>query len=447
MFDTIAAISSGVINQPISIIRLSGSNAFDIIKQIFSNKVGKHREIVLGYIFKEKQIIDEVLVTSFVGPDSFTGEDMIEVYAHGGVVNTNRILQLLLSHGARQANRGEFSLRAVLNQKMDLIKAEAIHDLIFASTEEQANLSIKKFDGQTSRLINTLKTNLLKLIATCEVNIDYPEYDDIETLTNENLKPRITTMIKELEKIIESSKSSRFIFEGLKIAIVGEPNSGKSSLLNALLNEEKAIVSSKSGTTRDVVEGKIQIGQVLINVKDTAGIHLTDDEIEKQGIKKAFHEIDQADLIIHLIDGKKYEDKHAKISIIKIDNLIKQKIKHQIYLQVINKVDLVNNRDNNHIYVSAKNNDINHLKTTLMEIFPKINLNNEYMINNVRQLALIDETKIHLQNAYEGLKKGYTPDTIIVDLQAGWTSLANILGKANNETLLDEMFHSFCLGK
>ncbi len=441
MFDTIAAISSGLINQPISIIRLSGSDAFIIVRKIFSKEFKEHGKIVLGYILKDNQKIDEVLITPFFGPHSFTGEDMVEIYAHGGIVNTKRILKLLLTNGARNANRGEFSLRAVLNKKMDLIKAEAIHDLIFASTEEQADLSIKKFDGQTSELINRLKNNLLQLIATCEVNIDYPEYDDIETLTNDNLKPKIKLMLDEINKIIESSKSSRFVFEGLRVAIVGAPNSGKSSLLNALLNEDKAIISPTAGTTRDVVEGKLQIGQILLNLKDTAGIHITTDEIENQGINKAFNEIKHADLILHIIDGSQNQINQMQ------NNLIIKNITSQVYLQIINKADLIVNKDENQIYISAKNNDLSNLIKALNNAFPKINLDNKYIINNVRQLALIDETKIHLEKSLEGLSQHHTPDTIIIDLQAAWTSLANILGTANNETLLDEMFHTFCLGK
>lgn len=442
MFDTIVAISSGLINQPISIIRLSGPDVLKIVKNLFNKPINEINKMILGFIIDQKQLIDEVLLTYFKAPHSFTGEDMIEIYAHGGIVNTQRILKLLLANGARHAERGEFSLRAVINQKIDLIKAEAIHDLIFAQTEDQANLSIKKFDKQTTKLITQLKNKLLNLIAVCETNIDYPEYDDIEVLTQESLVPIINDVLNEIDLIIESSKSSQFIFEGVNVAIIGKPNSGKSSLLNALLNQEKAIVSATAGTTRDVVEGKLQIGQVLLNLKDTAGIHQTNDEIEKQGIARSIETIQKADLIIHLFDAQdeiKSDDQ--------INHLLQKLTSRQIYLPVINKVDLLTQTDQDQIYISALHNQLEPLIKVLNKTFPKINTNNDHIITNTRQLSLILKAKKHLEDTLKGLKENNTPDTVIVDLHKAWEALANVLGVANNETLLDEIFKSFCLGK
>lgn len=449
MFDTIAAISSGLINQPISIIRLSGPDALTIINQLFSSKINQPNKMVLGFIYDQETKVDEALVCYFANPHSFTGEDMVEIYAHGGVVNTRRILQLLLSHGARQANRGEFSLRAVLNQKMDLVKAEAIHDLIFAQTETQAELSVKKFDGQITNLINNLKDELLTLIATCEVNIDYPEYDDIETLTTEKLTVKINQLLQKLQKILDESRRFKYIFEGINVAIVGQPNSGKSSLLNALLNENKAIVSAQAGTTRDVVEGKIQIDNILLNLKDTAGIHLTENELEKEGISKAWQQIDQAHLVIHVVDGSTIQPKDSLKMQTSMD-LIQSRIKNQKYLLVFNKQDLITKQECqlNKIYISAKKLKIQPLISAIKNLFPVLETTSQnYVLNNIRQLALIDEAKNHLQKAQKSLELRLTPDIVIIDLRAAWTALGNILGQVSNETLLDQMFQSFCLGK
>ncbi|NQZ65612.1 MAG: tRNA uridine-5-carboxymethylaminomethyl(34) synthesis GTPase MnmE [Mycoplasmatales bacterium] len=437
MFDTIAAISTGgMTNDPISIIRLSGADAFGVAKKIFNGKIGNDKSITYGFIKDNKEVVDEVLVAWFKAPNTFTGENIVEINAHGGIVNTNRILQLLLANGARLAERGEFSRRAFLNGKMDLIKAEAIHDLIFAKTKEQADLSVKKFDGETSNLIEKLKKKILNIIATIETNIDYPEYDDVENLTNKKLLPRLNNVNSDLEEILTSSKKSKYIYEGVKVAIVGKPNAGKSSLLNAFLNEEKAIVTEIPGTTRDVVEGSIQIGQVLLNFKDTAGIHTTNDKIEQLGIQKSLEKINEADLIIHVIDGSKKESKD--------DFLIEQSSKIKPYIKVYNKSDL---KQRDGISINAKNKEISNLTKEIKNIFKDIDLNNEKIINNTRQLSLIDSAKININEAITGLKEGMLPDTVIIDIQKAWEDLGNILGRAEATDLLDEMFKNFCLGK
>ena len=437
MFDTIAAISTGFINQPISIIRISGSESFKIVKKIFTGKIGLNKTITHGYIQDtSNNIVDEVLISWFKGSKTFTGEDIVEINAHGGVVNTNKILKLILANGARMALPGEFSKRAFLNGKMDLIKAEAIHDLIFAKTEEQASLSIKKFDGKTSDLIEKLKNKLLNIIAICETNIDYPEYDDIEILTSKKLFPKLENIKNNIEEILESSKSSRYIYEGVKVAIVGRPNAGKSSLLNALINEDKAIVTNVPGTTRDIVEGEIQIGQVLLKFKDTAGIHTTKNKIEKIGIEKSLQQIDDSDLVIHVIDGQKGEDHD--------DLIIEKSSKFKSYIKVFNKSDL---QTHTGINISAKNKKIDKLITAINSIYKNINLSNEKVLTNTRQLALIESAKISIEDAINGLKNGLGPEIVIIDIQKSWDNLANILGRANQEKLLDEMFSNFCLGK
>ena len=436
MFDNIAAISTGLVNQPISIIRISGSEAFEITRKIFTGKVGKDKTITYGYIKDKDNKIDEVLVSWFKGKNTYTGEDIVEINAHGGVVNTNRILKLILANGARMALPGEFSRRAFLNGKMDLIKAEAIHDLIFAKTEEHASLSIKKFDGQTSTLITNLKDKILKIIAICETNIDYPEYDDVEILTSKTLIPKLENIKNDIDEILESSKTSRYIYEGVQTAIVGKPNAGKSSLLNALINEEKAIVTDTPGTTRDIVEGEIQIGQVLLKFKDTAGIHATENKIEQMGIQKSLEQINNADLVIHVIDGQKGEDKD--------DLIIEQSSKFKSYIKVFNKSDL---KTNDGINISAKNKLISQLVKAINSIYKKINISNEKILANVRQLSLIEAARISIKDAITALKSGLGPEIVIIDIQKSWDDLANILGRASQEKLLDEMFSNFCLGK
>ncbi len=436
MFDTIAAISSGNVNQPISIIRVSGPEAFVIVKKIFSGKPGTNRTITYGYIVDGEEKIDETLVSWFEGPNTFTGEDIVEINAHGGVVNTNKILSLLLAHGARLAESGEFSRRAFLNGKLDLVKAEAIHDLIFAQTEEQAKLSVKKFDGQTSNLIENLKSKLLNVIATIETNIDYPEYDDVEVLTAKELLPKLKDVKKDIQEVLQVSKMSKHIYEGVSVAIVGKPNAGKSSLLNALLNEDKAIVTDIPGTTRDVVEGKIQIGQVLLNFKDTAGIHLTSDVVEQLGIKKALDQVDQADLVIHLIDPTMPEGED--------DQVIEQAYKLKNYIKVYNKRDILKKEG---VSISAKNKDIKSLIEAIKDLFKEIDLNDSKIITNTRQISLIKAALISIDEAINGLENTIGPDVVIVDIQKAWEDLANILGRAEQSDLLDAMFKAFCLGK
>ena len=436
MFDTIVAISTGNINQPISIIRVSGPDAFLIVKKIFKGKIGKNRKITYGFINNGNQIIDEVLVSWFKSPNTFTGEDIVEINAHGGVVNSQLILKLLINNGARIAIKGEFTRRAFLNKKINLIKAEAIHDLIFAKTEEQLKLSIKKFDGKTSMLINNLTNKLLEIIATIETNIDYPEYDDVEKLSNETIKPKLMEVFSKLNDIKESSKASRYIYNGVKVAIVGKPNAGKSSVLNAMIGENKAIVTKIPGTTRDVVEGSLQIGQILFNFYDTAGIHTSKDEIEIMGIKKSFEQIQKSDLILHIIDAAIGEDKN--------DKLIEKKSLNKPYIKIFNKSDI---KKIGKTSSSAIQNDVESIFHAIKLKYDEIDLNDEKIITNTRQLALIDKSIKDIKQALKGISDGFEPDEIIIDIRKSWKNIASIIGKSSDEEMLDKMFKSFCLGK
>ncbi|VEU59549.1 tRNA uridine-5-carboxymethylaminomethyl(34) synthesis GTPase MnmE [Mesomycoplasma neurolyticum] len=443
MFDTIAAISSGNnVNQAISIIRISGPEAFEIVKKIFDGKIGENHQITYGYIKDKEKIIDEVLVMWFKGTKNFVGEDTVEINAHGGIVVTNIILELLLANGARLAEPGEFSKRAFLNGKIDLVKAEAINDLIHAKTKKQVEMSVAKFDGQTSKFINSLIEKLVFLIGTIEVNIDYPEYDDVEILTSDILIPKLSFILKELSETIEISERSRLIYQGISVAIVGRPNVGKSSLLNNLLNEEKAIVSSIQGTTRDIVEGQFVLNNILYTIKDTAGIRDSKNAIEKIGIDKALKQIENAEIILHIVDASKKEDK--------FDELIKEKALNKFYLKIFNKIDLLKENTKNSqekIQISVKNNDIEQLEKALNKLVKNVDLNNEKLVINSRQLSLIKAAYLNIESALMSLKENYGPEVVIIDIRQAWENLVNITGKADNELMLNTMFKKFCLGK
>ncbi|TNK83799.1 tRNA uridine-5-carboxymethylaminomethyl(34) synthesis GTPase MnmE [Mycoplasmopsis pullorum] len=452
MFDNIAAISSGAnVNQAISIVRVTGPDAVEIVKKIYKGRLGKDHQITYGHIYDfNDKMVDEVLVMWFTGREkdgqiiynNYVGEPLIEINCHGGVVVTNQILELLLASGARLAEPGEFTRRAFLNGKMDLVKAEAVHDLIMAKTTKQTALSISKFSGKTSSLIENLSDEIAYIIGLCEVNIDYPEYDDIEILTDEILLPKVKDLITKIKEIIKVSESSRYIFEGVNVAILGKPNVGKSSLLNALLSEEKAIVTDIAGTTRDLVEASYQIEGILFKLIDTAGLRKTDEKIESIGIKKSLEQIERADLIIHVLDPTQENNE--------FDSMIEQKSKelNKIYIKVINKKDLINTIDDSSVvYTSAINNQIETLEKALVEKFSGIDIENDKILSNTRQLALIKECLNHLNEAKNSLENFMTFDVVIVDIANAWDSLQNIRGKANREDLLDKMFKTFCLGK
>lgn len=462
MFDTIAAISSGnKVNQPISIIRISGPETINIMKKIFKGRIGKDHEITYGHILdKSNYIIDEVLVMWFVGKldaknnlifNNYVGDTLVEINCHGGILVTNLILELILSYGARLALPGEFTRRAFLNGKMDLVKAEAVHDLIMAKTKKQASAAIKKFDGNTSKLINDLIKKIEYLIGLCEVNIDYPEYDDLEKVDDEIMKEKLSELIKKLKEIVVLSQNSRLIFDGVKVAILGKPNVGKSSLLNALLNEEKAIVTDIAGTTRDIIEENIQLDGILFKLIDTAGLRETDEKIESIGIKKSLEQIERADLLIHVMDPKQKNDN--------FDLMIKEKAfeLNKIYIPVANKKDISNKEEIEKIisdlkidkltYISALKEDIEDLKNEMINSFKDIDIENDIMLTNTRQLSLVQAAFNNLTDALNSLNYNMTFDVIIVDITKAWESLKEITGVADKEDLLDAMFSNFCLGK
>ena len=370
MNDTIAAISTALGVGAISIIRVSGDDSINIVNKIFKGKdltKVKSHTINYGYIIDNREIIDEVLVSVMKSPKTFTKEDIVEINCHGGVATTNRVLELLLTNGARLAEPGEFTKRAFLNGRIDLINAEGVMDLINAKTEKNRQISINKLNGKASNLVKELREKLIKIISNIEVNIDYPEYEDIEVLTNEKILPEIITFKNDLEKIIKDSEDGKIINEGINVGIIGKPNVGKSSLLNALLEEEKAIVTDIEGTTRDIVEGKINLGGLILNIIDTAGIRETDNLVEKIGVEKSMEIIDKVDLIIFVLNNNE--------AITEEEIKILNKIKDKNSIVVINKIDLekkikLTNYNKKIIEISVKDNiGIEELKNEIKRIY------------------------------------------------------------------------------
>lgn len=418
--ETIVAIATATLNQAISIIRISGKDTYVFLNKVFDKNIIEQKGYTLktGYIVDyDGNKIDQVVLACYRAPKSFTGEDTIEINCHGGVLITQKILQLLLTTGMRMATRGEFTRTAYLNDKIDLIAAEAINDLIMAENTSILKTAINSLSGQTKILINDLSDELLTLIANITVNIDYPEYDGVEQTTIENVSPLVEKFLNKIKVIKEHSKIAKIIKEGIKTVIIGKPNVGKSSLLNALLNEDKAIVSNQPGTTRDLVEGKVNLGDLTLNLIDTAGIRDALNDIEKAGIIRSHDALNNADLIILVLDGSKpltIQDK-------KILSLIENKN----YLIAINKLDLglkleldVKNKFNV-VKISAINKKITDLilgiKNKIMTT--EINFSKELILANTRQLAYLDEIEISIKSALEDLKLYVSIDLVIVHLQ------------------------------
>ena len=354
MNDTIAAISTTTGVGAISIIRLSGPEALEIASKVFTKDLTnvETHTIHYGFIKNNNEKIDEVLMSVMKAPKTFTREDIVEINCHGGVATTNKVLELLLTNGARLAEPGEFTKRAFLNGRIDLLEAEATMDLISSKTDKARKISLNTLTGETSNLIKDLRSELVGIISNIEVNIDYPEYEDIEVLTTEKILPSVNDFKEKLEEIIKKSEDSKVIKEGIKVGIIGKPNVGKSSLLNSLLEEEKAIVTNVPGTTRDIVEGSIVLDGIVLNIIDTAGIRKSDDIVEMLGVEKSLDIIDKSDLIIYILNNNEELTEEEKELLEKLED--KKKI------IVINKIDLESKLDkkvlDNYIEVSVKEN-------------------------------------------------------------------------------------------
>ena len=440
--DTIAAISTSTLTKTaISIVRISGKDAFTVLNKIFKTKDRNYQgyRIYYGHIYdpSNQEIIDEVLVNTFIAPKSFTGENLVEINCHGGLYVTSKVLTLVLSYGARMALHGEFSKRAFLNGKIDLTQAEAINDLICADNKDSAKLAVNSLSGSISKMINPLINDLEQCIAHIEVNIDYPEYDDNGIITANEVSLMVEDWKKQCDKIINMAQNSLIIKEGIKTVIVGKPNVGKSSLLNALLQQDKAIVSDVAGTTRDLVEGDIHLDNVTLHLIDTAGIHDTENDIEQIGIKKSRQALSEAQLVIVLIDSSDFDLEDEKL-LEETENLNR--------LVVYNKKDLGITFSG--INISANNGDIDQLINAINDLFRDSKLAlSQPVLTNERQIALMRQAKEAMESASRALSNNIPLDLINEDIQHAYRCLKEILGQYTREDLLDGIFSRFCVGK
>lgn len=451
MNDTIVAISTALGVGAISIVRLSGNEAIEIVNNCFKGKdltnVESHT-INYGHIIDNDEVIDEVLVSIMKAPKTYTTEDVVEINCHGGIISTKRILETMLTHGARLAAPGEFTKRAFLNGRIDLVKSEAVMDIIDSKSEEANKLALSQLTGTTSNMIKKFRDKLKQLLASIEVNIDYPEYYDIEVVTKEKIEKELKVMKEDLKKVIKESKNSTLIKEGIKTVIIGRPNVGKSSILNKLLEQEKAIVTDIAGTTRDIVEGEIYLDGILLNIIDTAGIRSTEDIVEKLGVEKSLSMIDDADLVIVVLNNNE--------SLTKEDEEILEKTKDKERIIVINKNDLekkinINSKElKNIVYTNTNSTEgIKALKEKIIELFQLENIKSKdyTYLTNARQISLAKKAYQSLHDAEEGLKNDLPIDMIEIDLKETFDLLGEIIGETYSEEILDHLFANFCVGK
>lgn len=438
--DIIVAVATSRLEAAISIIRLSGKDVIAFVQQFFTGKIinKESHTITYGYIKDNGEKIDEVLVNIYRGKRTFTGEEMVEINCHGGVYITNKVVDLCLHHGARLAERGEFSKRAFLNGRIDLSQAEAISDIITAKNSYASSLALKGIQGSISHFIKDLKEDLIQIITQIEVNIDYPEYEDVEQLTTNDLLPKTNDWLDKIDHILARVQTGQMLKKGIDTIIVGKPNVGKSSLLNALLEEDKAIVTDIAGTTRDLVEGQIHIGSVQLNLIDTAGIRESNDKIEQIGIEKSQEKLKDAKLVLLVFDGSKELDEEDK----QLLELTKDKMRLIIY----NKLDKTEaNKDG--IWISAANKEIQPLIDALENLYHEDLLKEDPLLSNERQIGLLNQAKEDMLRAKEAMDRMVEPDLIEIDIQAAHDHLKEILGEVHREDLLDTLFSKFCLGK
>ena len=450
MNDTIVAISTALGVGAISIVRLSGNDAINIVNKCFEGKdltkVDSHT-IHYGFIKNETERIDEVLVSVMRAPKTYTTEDIVEINCHGGIITTKQVLETMLNSGARLAEPGEFTKRAFLNGRIDLVESEAIMDLIESKSSEAKKMALSQLYGDLSKLITSFRDRLKNLLSSIEVNIDYPEYYDIEIVTEEKIAKEIKSMKEELKNLIEKSKSSSIIKNGIQTVILGRPNVGKSSILNKLLDEEKAIVTNVAGTTRDIVEGQTYIDGILIKFIDTAGIRKTDDIVEKIGVEKSLKAVEDADLIILVLNN------NEELTADDLEILEKTNDKQRII--VINKKDLERNiklPENLENVVETDTNSIegiDSLKSKIKEMFnlEKITTKDYTYLSNSRQISLITKAYQSILSAEKSLNESLPIDLIAIDLKECFDLLGQVIGISYTDEIIDNLFENFCVGK
>ncbi len=452
--DTIAALVTAVGESSVGIIRISGPEAVEIAGRIYKGKSDLQKAdshtIQYGYVYdwKQEKKIDEALFLLMRGPRSFTGEDVVEVQCHGGMVVLKQVLQLILSAGARLAEPGEYSKRAFLNGRLDLAQAESIMDIVQAKTERGVDLALSQLTGSLSAMVTSLRADLLELIAFIQADIDYPD-DDIERLTMAQQTQRVTNLKQQVQAVLQNAQKGKLIRDGLRVVIAGKPNVGKSSLLNALLGQERAIVTDIPGTTRDVIEEYINLNGIPLKIVDTAGIRETDNVVEQIGVEKAQQFMRNADLVLYVVDAGQ--------------GLTKQDIpiQHQPVIYLLNKSDVgidaaVRTQlqeaigDSPMLEISAKEKTgLDKLEQTITDLFfaGTLEVSQDILVTNVRHIQILEDSMAHLDGFLQGIAMGLSVDFLVIDLQNAWEKLGKITGETVEEDLLDQIFSKFCLGK
>ncbi|WP_026908465.1 tRNA uridine-5-carboxymethylaminomethyl(34) synthesis GTPase MnmE [Paucisalibacillus globulus] len=459
MFDTetITAISTPIGEGAISIVRLSGSDAIEITSKIYKGKdlqeVESHT-IHYGKIIdpETNEVAEEVMVTVMRGPKTFTREDVVEINCHGGLVSVNRVLEIVLNQGARLAEPGEFTKRAFLNGRIDLSQAEAVMDLIRAKTDKAMNVALKQMDGRLSSLIKKYRQSLLETVAHVEVNIDYPEYDDVEEMSHEMMRVKTKEVHAEIEELLSVAKQGKILREGIATAIIGRPNVGKSSLLNALVQENKAIVTDIPGTTRDIIEEYVNVRGIPLRLIDTAGIRETEDVVERIGVERSRQALKEADLILLVLNNNE--------ELTEEDLRLLEVVKGLEYIVIINKTDLNQKLDVEKVrdlvedkrIVSTsllKEEGIGELESAIADSFfaGEIDSVDLTYVSNARHIQLLKQAKQALEDAMDSLDMGMPLDIVQIDVTRTWEFLGEIIGDTASDSLIDQLFSQFCLGK
>ena len=456
--DTIAALVTAVGESSVGIIRISGPEAVEIADRIYRGKSDLQKAdshtIHYGYVYdwKQEKKLDEALFLLMRGPRSFTGEDVVEVQCHGGMVVLKQVLQLILSAGARLAEQGEYSKRAFLNGRLDLAQAESIMDIVQAKTERGVDLALSQLQGSLSTMVKGLRADLLELIAFIQADIDYPD-DDIERLTMTQQTQRVTNLKQQVQAVLQNAQKGKLIRDGLRVVIAGKPNVGKSSLLNALLGQERAIVTDIPGTTRDVIEEYINLNGIPLKIVDTAGIRETDNVVEQIGVEKAQQFMRNADLVLYVVD--------AGQGLTEQDFPMMAEIQHQPVIYLLNKSDVgidaavrqqlqevIGNSPV--LEISAREKiGLDKLEQTITDLFfaGTLEVSQDILVTNVRHIQILEDSMAHLDGFLQGIAMGLSVDFLVIDLQNAWEKLGKITGETVEEDLLDQIFSKFCLGK
>ncbi len=456
--DTITSISTPMGEGAIGIVRLSGPQAVEIADKLYKGKhllndVPSHT-INYGHIIdpESKEVIEEVMVSVLRAPKTFTREDIIEINCHGGILTINRVLELTMTYGARMAEPGEFTKRAFLNGRIDLSQAEAVMDFIRSKTDRASKVAMNQIEGRLSDLIKKQRQSILEILAQVEVNIDYPEYDDVEDATTEFLLEQSKEIKQEINRLLDTGAQGKIMREGLSTVIVGKPNVGKSSMLNNLIQDNKAIVTEVAGTTRDVLEEYVNVRGVPLRLVDTAGIRETEDIVEKIGVERSRKALSQADLILFVLNNNE--------ALTQEDYTLYEVVKNEDVIVIVNKMDLEQNIDINEVKdmigdtpliqtSMLKQEGIDELEIQIRDLFFGGEVQNQDMtyVSNSRHISLLKQARQTIQDAIDAAESGVPMDMVQIDLTRTWEILGEIIGETASDELIDRLFSQFCLGK